>query len=178
MNKQNPTSVQKKMPTHTYDPAKYMHEECPECHFVFMNLDDPYMVRECPSCHYRFKHGQKKVHQKHCPVCNLRYHGGNNVYFKEGCPALMSDGRFLTYYNSTNELTEAMRKVNGFRSANQFRNFMQTNGDLFMATERDFLINKNTCAPVTACSEGWYDLWTKLGRYWACNYASDYSLNH
>ena len=96
-----------------------------------------------------------------------QYNGGNNVYFKNGCPALMNDGRFITNYNSSNELTETMRKMNGFKSSNQFRTFMQTNGDLFMAAERNYQVNKNTCAPTTACSEGWYDLWTKDGGNWA-----------
>ena len=96
-----------------------------------------------------------------------KYHGSNNVYFKDGCPALMADGRFITYYNSSNELTETMRKTNGFQSANQFRTFMQTNGDLFMATEREFQVKNNTCMPTVACSEGYYDLWTNNDGSWA-----------
>jgi|SRR5579872_3149979 len=147
-------------------------EECPDCHFVFVVLDDPQMVRTCPSCHSRFMCGDKKIHRKDCAVCHFRYHGGNNVYYKDGCPALMSDGRFLTYWNRTNELTEAMRKMNGFRSENQFRTFMQANGDLFRNSERNYLIQNNTCEPTTACSEGWYDLWSKKGGYWANNYGS------
>ena len=95
-----------------------------------------------------------------------RFTGGNNVYYKEGCPALMEDGRFITYYNSTNELTNAMQKLNNFRSANQFRTFMQNNGDLFMNIERRYQIAKNTCSPDTACSEGWYNLNTKYGGTW------------
>ena len=103
--------------------------------------------------------------------------GSNNVYYPDGCPALMSDGRFITYYNSSNELTETMRKMNGFRSENQFRTFMQTNGDLFMNAERDYLMKNNTCSPQTACSEGWYDLWTMKDGYWGNSYASNLSLN-
>lgn len=147
-------------------------EECPDCHFTFVVLDDPHTVRSCPSCHSRFMCGQSKIHKKGCNICNFRYRGANNVYYKDGCPALMSDGRFLTYYNSSNELTEDMRKINGFRSANQFRTFMQANGDLFRSTERNYLIQNNTCEPETACSEGWYDLWTKKGGYWANNYGN------
>lgn len=153
-------------------------EECPACHFVFVSGMDPYGVRTCPSCQQQFFPGQKIQHGDECSTCYARYHGANNIYYKDGCPALMSDGRFLTYYNSSNELTETMRKMNGFRSANQFRTFMQNNGDLFMATEQDYLVKNNTCEPTTACSEGWYDLWTKKCGYWANNYASPYSLNH
>ena len=103
-----------------------------------------------------------------------RHLGANNVYYRDGCPALMSDGRFITYYNSTNELTEEIRKVNGFSNTNVFRNFMQTNGDLLMASERKYIVNNNTCTPHSACSQGYYDLWANKGGYWAC----DYSRSH
>lgn len=95
-----------------------------------------------------------------------KFHGGNNVYFKDGCPAIMNDGRFITNYNSSNELTETMRKMNGFKSSNQFRTFMQTNGNLFMETEREYQIKNNTCMPSTACSEGYYNLWSKNDGSW------------
>lgn len=96
-----------------------------------------------------------------------KYHGANNVYFKTGCPAIMNDARFLTNYNSANELTEQMRRVNGFKSANQFRTFMQNNGNLFMNADRNFQLYNNTCAPAVACSEGWYNLWTDDNGNWA-----------
>lgn len=108
-----------------------------------------------------------------CAQANTKYTGSNNVYYKDGCPAIMEDGRFVTYYNSSNELTNAMQKVNGYKSANQFRTFMQNNADLFMGAERKFIIKQNTCSPTTACSEGWYDLWTQKGGYWGGNYASN-----
>lgn len=95
-----------------------------------------------------------------------QYTGADNIYYEEGCPARMSDGRFITYYNSTNELTNAMQKVNKFRSANQFRTFMQKNGDLFMNLDRQYQTAKNTCSTNTACSEGWYNLHTKYGGSW------------
>lgn len=108
-------------------------------------------------------------------MSNSRYRGSNNVYYKDGCPALMNDGRFITYYNSTNELTNQIQKLNGFKSANQFRTFMQTNGSTIMATERLYQIRKNTCMPHVACSQGYYDLWTKYGDYWA-NLSNDQIL--
>jgi hypothetical protein len=95
-----------------------------------------------------------------------KYAGSSNVYYKDGCPALMNDARFITNYGSSNELTESMRKMNGFKSPNQFRTFMQTNGQKFMDAERNYQIAHNTCTPTTACSEGWYDLWTKYGGNW------------
>ena len=88
-----------------------------------------------------------------------KYHGANNVYYKEGCPALMDDGHFITYYNSTNELTNQMQKLNGIRSANQFRTFMQNHGLEIMNSEREYYMREYLCAPKIACSQGFYDLW-------------------
>jgi len=138
-------------------------EMCPNCHFVFVSGYDPDDIRQCPSCHQKFI---SKSMPNNCHS-NTTNRGANNVYYRDQCPALMSDGRFLTDYNSTNELTNAMRKKNGFQSSNQFRIFMQTNGDLFMNAERKHLLNKNTCQTNIACSEGWYDLWTKRRGSWA-----------
>lgn len=141
-------------------------EECPACHFVFVVGFSEDGIRQCPSCKQKFLSGQKIDHGKGCSICLNRYHGSNNVYYKDGCPALMSDGRFITYYNSTNELTETMRKLNGFKSPNEFRTFMQKNGDLFMNAERDHIKKENTCSPGVACSEGWYNLWAKNRGNW------------
>lgn len=129
-------------------------ESCPSCKNVFIGGFDSQNMRRCPSCKNKF-------------VSAAAERGGNNVYYKDGCPAIMSDGRFITYYNSTNELTEKMRKVNGIKSPNEFRIFMQNNGQLFMDAERAYIERENTCNPTTACSEGWYNLWTKYGGNWA-----------
>jgi hypothetical protein len=151
----------------------YTKDKCPRCRTLFISGFDPDGIRECPSCHTKFKPGQNS-----CQMSYLKYHGANNVYYDDGCPALMSDGRFLTYYNSTNELTEAMRKMNGFRSPNQFRTFMQDHANLFKDAERNYLTKENTCSPATACSEGWYDLWTKKNGYWANDQGLGRVLNH
>jgi len=142
-------------------------EECPACHFVFVSGFDANSIRQCPSCKHKFQSGQKIDHGSGCSICSNRYRGSNNIFYNDGCPAIMSDGRFLTYYNSTNELTESMRKLNGIMSPNEFRTFMQKNGDLFMKAERNHLLKENTCSPNTACSQGWYDLWNKNGGNWS-----------
>ena len=141
-------------------------EECPLCHFVFVAGYDPKGARNCPSCKQRYVAGQKPNHGSSCSVCANRNRGSNNVYYADGCPALMSDGRFITYHNSTNELTEAMRKLNGFTSPNEFRRFMQNNGRRFMDAERDYVVKANTCSPNTSCSEGWCKLWEKDRGSW------------
>jgi ribosomal protein L37AE/L43A len=138
----------------------YTREECPSCRTVFTSGFDPNGIRNCPSCKQRFQSCQKKNLEN-------KYRGSNNVYYKDGCPAIMSDGRFITYYNSTNELTEMMRKLNGIESPNEFRTFMQKYGDQFLNAERNHIIKENTCSPQTACSEGWYKLWTQNGGDWS-----------
>ncbi len=115
----------------------YAREECPKCHYSFICGYSNDTARTCPSCQQQFMHGMSIDHGKNCAICRNRYHGANNVYYQDGCPALMSDGRFITDYNSSNELTEAMRQLNGFVSPNEFRQFMQENGDQFMNADRE-----------------------------------------
>jgi len=95
-----------------------------------------------------------------------KYPGSSNIYFKDGCPALMNDGRFLTNFHSANEITEEMKRANGIANPNNFRSFMQANGQKFMDAERTYLMNHFTCTPKTACSEGWYNLWTANEGNW------------
>ena len=95
-----------------------------------------------------------------------RYQGENNVYYKQGCPALMDDSRFITYYNSTNELTNEMQRLNHIQSSNKFRTFMQQHGVQIMNSERKFYHDKFSCTPKVACSQGYYDLWMMDGGDW------------
>lgn len=148
----------------------HVREECPLCHYVFIRGYDNSNLKICPSCKSQYSSGKKPSPPSNYPSGTNKCIGSNNVYFKNGCPAIMSDGRFITYYNSTNELTEQMRKLNGIKSSNAFRTFMQNNAEKLMDTERNYINQQNTCSPSTACSEGWYDLWTKNNGNW-CNRA-------
>lgn len=145
----------------------HVKEECPFCHFIFVVGYDPNGIRECPTCNSQFHSGQKINHGEGCSICLNKYSNSNNLYHNDGCPAIMSDGRFITYYNSTNELTEKMRKLNNIESSNEFRTFMQKHGDKFISAERDHVYKENTCYPKIACSEGWHKLWTEHGGNWA-----------
>lgn len=102
------------------------------------------------------------------------YKGANNAYYKEGCPALMQDGRFITEYRSSNEITESMRKISGFRSSNEFRVYMQNNGETFMNANREYQNKNNVCYPNVACSEGYYTLWEENGGSWGNITAENY----
>ena len=144
-------------------------EECPNCHFIFIAGYQSGKSRQCPTCQFIFISGQNAKHNANCQICINKQKGTNNAYYRDGCPAIMSDGRFITYRNSTNELTENMRKMNGFTSPNEFRQFMQNNADHFIDAERNYLINQNTCNSNIACSQGWYDLWNNNNGSWSNN---------
>lgn len=124
-----------------------------------------------------YQFNPKQFNQNNCAVHNVinskkcpqksPYSGLNNIYFKDGCPALMSDGRFLTNYTSANELTEIIKRSNGFTNMNQFRNFMQNSADSIIDVERQLKLKENTCSTNIACSEGWYNLWSILNGKWS-----------
>lgn len=119
----------------------YTKEKCPYCHFIFIGGYDPDNIRKCPSCERKFVSGN--------------YEGTNNIHYKNGCPALMSDGRFLTYYNSSHELTEIIRRLQGVCSTNKFRTLMQNNPHIFMEIENSYTKKECPCYPTIGCSEGW-----------------------
>lgn len=141
----------------------YTSEQCPRCGYTFSIGFDNSNIVKCPSCRTNYE----KTKNAPCTTCRTDYPGDNNGYYKQGCPALMSDGRFLTNYRSSNELTDQMMKLNGIKSSNEFRNFLQNNANKFINSEREYLLNQNTCDPKTGCSQGWYDLWNVNGGDWS-----------
>ena len=69
----------------------------------------------------------------------------DNRYYKYGCPPLMSDGRFITSYVDSDVMNQYIRHVNKIKTSNDFRMFLQKNGDKIINKERAFLVKKNTC---------------------------------
>lgn len=65
----------------------------------------------------------------------------------------MSDGRFLTSYVDSDVLNQYIRHVNKLNSSNDFRIFLQKNGDAIINRERAYLIKKNTCSVHGMCSK-------------------------
>jgi hypothetical protein len=84
----------------------------------------------------------------------LESEGANPVY--PNCPAIMSDGRHITYYNSTNELTRRIQELNNIKSSNAFREYLQSNAENIMNNERKYIEHRFSCVPNIACSEGYY----------------------
>lgn len=83
---------------------------------------------------------------------------GQHVY-----PITMSDGRFVTRYRSTNELTNDLQQLNNIPSNNRFREFLQSNALKIMKAEREEY-ERNYNIPV-ACSQGFYDF-HRNGQNW------------
>ena len=114
----------------------------------------------CPRCDNRFISGYTENGVKECPECGTNFvpanlNGTNNIHSADNCPGLMSDGRFLTNYNSSSELMGAMASINGFDDSNEFRKFVQANGINFINAERKYLYSNNSCNPTISCSQGW-----------------------
>ena len=69
----------------------------------------------------------------------------DNRYFNHGCPALMQDGRFITNYIRGNVFDQFIRNVNDVKTAAEYRQFLQTDGNKILNRERAYLFKNNTC---------------------------------
>lgn len=71
----------------------------------------------------------------------------DNQFF--GCPAMMSDGRFLSTYQSQQVIIDAMKRANGINlcryDPNDMRWWMQRNAERILQRERLFLLANNRC---------------------------------
>ena len=68
----------------------------------------------------------------------------NNKFFD--CPALMSDGRFITDYRSSNTVNDMIRISNNTLSSFEYRQFLTNNAEDIMKINDDYLMNKNSCS--------------------------------
>jgi hypothetical protein len=76
----------------------------------------------------------------------------DNRYFNYGCPALMQDGRFLTNHIRSRLFDQAIRNINSIDSAQDFKVFIQKNGDIILNNERTMLNKLNTCDVSGKCA--------------------------
>ena len=76
----------------------------------------------------------------------------DNRYFKYGCPPLMSDARFITNYLPNRTFEQYIRNINSIDSAQNYREFLQTNGDVIMNREREYTQKTNTCSVHGTCA--------------------------
>jgi hypothetical protein len=67
----------------------------------------------------------------------------DNYY--ENCPAQMNDGRFLENFKSDTCVNEYIKYTNGITRDDDYRLFLQTNGDKIMDSEWMYLKRHNSC---------------------------------
>lgn len=132
----------------------YTKEKCPKCRSIYIAGFEQNGNRCCPLCGYNYF---KNINNN-----SISNNGCNNIHYFDGCPAIMSDGRFITYFPSSRELTDTMMKIYDIKDPNDFRKFMQKNADQLMNRERYYLLKNNICHPTIGCSQGWNSLWSKL----------------
>jgi hypothetical protein len=69
----------------------------------------------------------------------------DNKYFQYKCPPLMQDGRFITNYIKSSTFEQFIRNVNKIDSAQEYKQFLQQNGDTIINRERAYCESVNTC---------------------------------
>ncbi len=75
----------------------------------------------------------------------------DNRYFHYKCPPLMQDARFITNYTKNSTFEQFIRNVNQIESAQEYKQFLQQNGDTIINRERAYLESINTCAVHGKC---------------------------
>jgi hypothetical protein len=75
----------------------------------------------------------------------------DNRYFNYGCPALMQDARFITNYYPNRGFEQHIRNVNNIKSAQDYKLFLQRNGDTIVNREVAYLTKLNTCSVNGKC---------------------------
>ena len=79
----------------------------------------------------------------------------DNRYFSYNCPALMQDGRFITNYTQRRTFDQYIRGMNKIDSAQDYKDFLQMNGDSILNKERtynedNFICKKDDkCVPIS-----------------------------
>ena len=70
-------------------------------------------------------------------------------------PLRMSDGRFISNYTSSRELTDQLQKKFNVRNIHDYIKFQSLNGDKLMKMERDKFLNTFDDDYTTHCCDGW-----------------------
>jgi len=63
----------------------------------------------------------------------------------------MQDARFITNYTKNSTFEQFIRNVNQIESAQEYKQFLQQNGDTIINRERAYLESINTCAVHGKC---------------------------
>jgi len=69
----------------------------------------------------------------------------DNRYFSYDCPALMQDARFVTNYAQRRTVDQYIRIINKIESAQDYKDFLQKNGDDLINKERAYNEDNYIC---------------------------------
>jgi hypothetical protein len=69
----------------------------------------------------------------------------DNRYYNYDCPPLMNDGRFISSYIRSNVFDQYIRTTNNIQSAQDYKNFLQNNGDKVLNNLKSHIRENNTC---------------------------------
>ena len=75
----------------------------------------------------------------------------DNRYYHYKCPPLMQDARFITNYTKNSTFEQFIRNVNNIDSAQEYKKFLQDNGDSIINRERAYLESVQTCPVQGKC---------------------------
>jgi hypothetical protein len=76
----------------------------------------------------------------------------DNRYYKYGCPGINIDSRNLTNYYSFRSFEQFIRTTNNLNSAQDYKNFLQMNGETIMNRENAYIVKNNTCGVGGRCN--------------------------
>ena len=69
----------------------------------------------------------------------------DNRYFSYNCPPIMQDGRFITNHTRQRFIDQYVRSMNNINTAQEFKDFLQNNGNNILDRERNYNYNNNIC---------------------------------
>jgi hypothetical protein len=72
----------------------------------------------------------------------------DNKHYSNNCPPLMQDGRFLTTYIRSRVIDQFLRNANNILTNDDYRMFLQKNGETLLSNEISKLSNENLCRPL------------------------------
>lgn len=75
----------------------------------------------------------------------------DNRYYNYNCPALMNDARFINSYVRSSTFDQYIRNANDIKSANEYRHYLQNNGDQIINNIKAYLRQSNTCSVEGKC---------------------------
>lgn len=69
----------------------------------------------------------------------------DNRYYKYNCPPLMNDGRFISTYVRSRVFDQYIRNVNELDNSNDYRHFLQNNGNQILNNLKAFHRENSLC---------------------------------